>query len=219
VSDHSLTVAKSGTVSPVTCADANTRERLLDAAIALFASQGYASTTVADIQQACGLSPGSGALYKHFESKNALLREAMTRQVTRMYASQDEHYRTRPADPHEALRRGAARIVDTIQDNGDLLRVMFREQEALEGFLSELWSAVTLNAYESMGSALEASKTAGSAQVEDPEATAAVLLAGLAYFPIVQLLIRRTPGNVETDRFREAWIRLAQSVFGGTVPT
>jgi len=47
--------------------------RLLDAALTLFARHGYAATSVADIQQACGLSPGSGALYKHFPSKKALL--------------------------------------------------------------------------------------------------------------------------------------------------
>jgi hypothetical protein len=54
----------------MTSPDAGTRDRLLDAALALFARQDSA-TSVADIQQACGLSPGSGALYKHFPSKKA----------------------------------------------------------------------------------------------------------------------------------------------------
>ena len=38
-----------------------------------FAAKGYAATSVADIQRASGLAPGSGALYKHFASKRELL--------------------------------------------------------------------------------------------------------------------------------------------------
>jgi AcrR family transcriptional regulator len=203
----------------VTSADGNTRDRLLDAAIALFARQGYASTSVAEIQQACGLSPGSGALYKHFQSKNALLREATRRHVNRMIAAQDEHDQNQSTDTHEALRLGAERILDSINANADLLRVMFREPEAVEDFAEELWSAVTATAYQRMGIALRAAKHSGSSHVDDPEATGAVLLAALAYLPIVQILIERTPNSMEADRFRKAWLRLAESVFTGTTPS
>ncbi|BBX48329.1 TetR/AcrR family transcriptional regulator [Mycobacterium cookii] len=199
--------------------DGSTRDRLLDAAIALFSSQGYASTSIAEIQQACGLSPGSGALYKHFPSKNALLREATQRQVDRIIAAREEHDRTRPADTREALRRAAERIWDTIETNSELLRVMYREPEAIEGFSAELWSAVTASAYDRMGAALSGATAAGASQVEDPEASAALLLASIAYFPIVRMLIEQTPGNISADRYREAWLRLAESVFTGRPPT
>ncbi|MGO8935634.1 MAG: TetR/AcrR family transcriptional regulator, partial [Mycobacterium sp.] len=36
------------------------RDRLLTAALQLFAAKGYAATSVADIQRASGLAPGSG---------------------------------------------------------------------------------------------------------------------------------------------------------------
>ena len=44
----------------------SSRDRLLDVALSLFASRGYAATSTAEIQQACGMSPSSGALYTHF---------------------------------------------------------------------------------------------------------------------------------------------------------
>ncbi len=47
----------------------------------------------------------------------------------------------------------------------------------------------------------------------------AVLMAALAYFAKARILVGRTLGNAEPDRFREAWIRLAQSVYTGTPPT
>jgi AcrR family transcriptional regulator len=199
--------------------EASTRDRLLDAAIALFARQGYTSTSVAEIQQACGLSPGSGALYKHFPSKKALLQEATRRQVEQMGAMQDEYDRTRASDAKSALRQGAEQIWASIENNSQLLRVMFREPEALDDLIDDLWSAVAATAYRRTGRALSAAKDAGVSQVEDPEATSTVLVAALAYLPIVQMLIRRTPGNVDTDRFREAWLRLAEGAFTGVPPT
>src|SRR4051795_9638026 len=54
-----------------------TRERILAAALELFAEGGYEGTSVGDIEAAAGLSPRSGALYKHFASKAAVLEAAM----------------------------------------------------------------------------------------------------------------------------------------------
>jgi len=51
-----------------------TRRRLLDSALQQFATKGYAGTRVADIERAAGLHPGSGAINRHFESKEALAR-------------------------------------------------------------------------------------------------------------------------------------------------
>lgn len=136
-----------------------------------------------------------------------------------MVAAREEHDRTRPADIREALRQGATRIWDVMETNADLLRVMFREPEAIQDFADELWTAVTFTAYERMGEALSGAKAAGSSHVEDPEATSAVLLSALAYLPIVRILTGRTPGNIDADRFRDAWLRLAEGVFNGAPPT
>ncbi|MGO9101769.1 MAG: TetR family transcriptional regulator [Mycobacterium sp.] len=46
--------------------ETSSRDRLLDAALALFASRGYAATSTSEIQKACGMSPGSGALLPAF---------------------------------------------------------------------------------------------------------------------------------------------------------
>jgi TetR/AcrR family transcriptional repressor of uid operon len=51
------------------------RERLLDAAIAVFLERGFWGTRVQDIARAAGLS--TGALYSQFDSKSALLAEAV----------------------------------------------------------------------------------------------------------------------------------------------
>lgn len=58
-----------------------TSERLLDAAMHLFARRGVAATTVGDIEAAAGLAPRSGALYKYFDSKDALLAAGLERHL------------------------------------------------------------------------------------------------------------------------------------------
>jgi AcrR family transcriptional regulator len=187
-----------------------TRERLLDAAIRLFARQGYAETSIADIQRDCGLSAGSGALYKHFSSKRELL-EAATRRFADRLANDRKRFDVNPGDGTEqVLRRAATLIWDGIEENSPLLRVIFREP-AFPELADELWSAITENAYRRFASGLRVVVDARMMRIDDPEATAAVLVASLAYYPMVRLLIGHTPGDIERDRYLEAWISHARA--------
>ena len=187
-----------------------TRERLLDAAIKLFARQGYAETSIADIQRDCGLSAGSGALYKHFSSKRELL-EAATRRFADRLANDRKRFDVNPGDGTEqVLRRAATLIWDGIQENSPLLRVIFREP-AFPELADELWSAITENAYRGFASGLRVVVDAGMMRIDDPDATAAVLVASLAYYPMVRLLIGHTPGDIDRDRYLEAWISHARA--------
>jgi AcrR family transcriptional regulator len=68
---------------------APTRERLVTEAMRLFGEQGYQATSVAQIEAAAGLAPGSGALYHHFKSKEALLEAGIDRQLDRRRAMRD----------------------------------------------------------------------------------------------------------------------------------
>ncbi|WP_407919908.1 TetR/AcrR family transcriptional regulator [Haloechinothrix halophila] len=72
------------------------------AATTLFSTKGFAATSVADIQVACGLTAGSGALYKHFPSKHALLSE-IVRQHLESIADGRRDAGTLPDDPRETL--------------------------------------------------------------------------------------------------------------------
>ncbi len=62
----------------------SSRERLLTAAMQLFAHQGFRQTTVGQIEQAAGFTARGGALYKHFTGKQAILEAAIERHVERI---------------------------------------------------------------------------------------------------------------------------------------
>ncbi len=70
-------------------APASTRDRLVTEAMRLFSAKGFEATSVSQIEAAAGLSPGSGALYRHFKSKDALLDAGIDRQLDRRHAMRD----------------------------------------------------------------------------------------------------------------------------------
>jgi len=117
--------------------------------------------------------------------------------------------------PARQRRAGAAAGRDTdldgIDDNALLLCTILREP-TFPDLADELWSAITANAYERFTAGLRATVDAGVVRIADPEATAAVLAASLAHYPLVGLLIGHTPGGIDRDRYREAWIEHAQAV-------
>lgn len=61
-----------------------TRTRIMDAAEACFAQQGYSATGVAEVCERAGLS--KGAFYHHFASKQALFVELLNRWLSRLEA-------------------------------------------------------------------------------------------------------------------------------------
>jgi len=66
-----------------------TRDRLVSEAMRLFGEQGYKATSITQIEAAAGLAPGSGALYHHFKTKEALLEAGVDRQLDRRRAMHD----------------------------------------------------------------------------------------------------------------------------------
>ena len=200
-------------------ADTSSRDRLLDSALSLFAKRGYAATSTAEIQKATGMSPGSGALYRHFRSKNEVLRAALRRGLDRMRESQAWREATTPADRFEALTRVAEAAQQAITENADLVRLMLHEPDAAPDLVDELWVRNMSFACATMGQALQATANETGAEIEDPEAVGAVLLAGLSYVPVMQVLLGRQPGGVDPQRFQAAWLRLSRAVFTHGVPT
>lgn len=55
----------------------------------LFGNQGFRATTIVQIEEASGLSPGSGAVYHHFRSKEDVLTAGIDRHLDRMRALRD----------------------------------------------------------------------------------------------------------------------------------
>jgi AcrR family transcriptional regulator len=205
VREYSLTMAEA--------TEPTTREKLIDAAIELFSSKGYEGTSVADIQLTCGLTAGSGALYKHFPSKHALLEEVLRRHLEDAASTRDvvvaEMLDGVDGSAHgleAVLRLGAQLVWQSMERNRAVIRVTIRDLEPYPDLLDEVWDGAFKDIYRQASRMIELVLASGNIVVADPEATAAVLLASLTYFPILHGLIGRTPGDLDAERFLDAWI-------------
>ena len=188
------------------------RDRLLAAALKLFAAKGYAATSVADIQRESGLAPGSGALYKHFGSKRELLEAAVAHRIDSIVTAREQYDAGEPASVEQAVRTAGRLIWDNLKESEDLLKVTLREPDELGDLDEKTWQVITDNAYQRFAGELAASNRSGRTSIPDPEAAAAVAIASLSYAATLQALTGRLPGNIDEHRYMEAWVNQTLSV-------
>jgi AcrR family transcriptional regulator len=141
------------------------RERLLVAAAAVFARQGYDGTKIMDIVRESGLS--TGAVYGRFRSKNELLREAVVTRASNVAASLGAEPVERVA---ELITRAAVRTDEPLADEEALRLEAFvtarREPEVAEALAD---AAATWRA--SVAPLVEAAHRDGTVAPDvDPEA-------------------------------------------------
>jgi AcrR family transcriptional regulator len=103
-------------------------ERLVQAAVRLFAERGYDATTVQDVVDAAGVT--KGAMYHYFDSKDALLYEIYHRLLA-MQAQRLEAIVAGPGSAGQRLRRAAVDVVETSVGRLDEAIVFFRSQHLL----------------------------------------------------------------------------------------
>ena len=172
----------------------------------LFSERGYGATSVAEIQLACGLTAGSGALYKHFSSKQELLAEGIRRYLNDLDDSRAALMEVLPDEPRAALQMIARAVSDAMAGDGPVIRVGLRDLEQFPELLAELWDGLLGALYGELAAWLTVQRAAGRIEINDPAATAAVLLASLTYYRVLDALIGRTPGDVDESAYLSAWI-------------
>jgi AcrR family transcriptional regulator len=186
----------------------NAAERLLEVAMRLFAEKGYERTAVGEIQEGAGLTFGSGALYKHFPSKEAVLTEGIERFIEsarnerRMLGSLEDM----PAS--EAMTVIAKSAMASFDRDSDALRIAWRDLEAFPELQRKVSAERIRATFDDFSAWLAHEATAGKMQVHDSQAVAAVGLSSLAFFQLLKHLMHDTPGGLDEDHFVEAWAHI-----------
>lgn len=121
----------------------STRERLVTEAMKLFSDKGFEATSVSQIEAAAGLSAGSGALYRHFKSKDALLTEGIDRQLDRRSAMQDiRALFAGLGDLHSELTVLGRYLLTVIDQESELLQIAARTPAGLSDRLDTAYAAL-----------------------------------------------------------------------------
>jgi TetR/AcrR family acrAB operon transcriptional repressor len=100
---------------------ARTREQLLRAALTVFRTRGYTTTTLDDIATAAGVT--RGAIYWHFGGKAELYNMLVSEHLTRAYAV-FERVLTETGTPIHRLRRCMCRFLEYLEEDADYRTVL-----------------------------------------------------------------------------------------------
>lgn len=129
--------------TPTLPKDNETETRILKAAERLFARRGYGGTTTRDLAQAAGVAEGT--LFRHFESKKAILVQVATNGWVEILT--DLLTELSEMASYKAIGQVMRRRMGNLAQNGDKLRVCFMEAqfhpELREQVQSEVISKMT----------------------------------------------------------------------------
>lgn len=107
------------------------RAQILDAALQVFAKQGYHQTSVSDLVEAAGVARGT--FYLYFDGKNAIFHELVDNLLTTLRATISGVDTTPGAAPiPEQLAVTLQNVLSALSDNRALCRILFREAVGLD---------------------------------------------------------------------------------------
>lgn len=181
--------------------DASPRDRILRAAMRCFAANGYAATTIADIEAAAGFSPRAGGTYRHFRSKEAILAAALEDEIA---ASEQVASSVPQAPPGAQLQHLASAALRALDGQRDLMRVLFRDLDRFPELFADTADRLIQARYREMAISI-----AALGAFVDADAVAAVLLGALVNFKIIQAFTGTTPAGVSDERMAAAWSAIA----------
>lgn len=181
----------------------DTKERILDGALRLFARDGVAGTTVVEIEREAGLSPGSGSFYRHFEDKDAVLQAVIDREVTAAEAARSTR---RPAASLEDEFRQA---LDGLDDMAALVQLLAREGSGRSETLAPVRAVMAEGGAAEMAARLVAELPDADRDDLDVEAVATVALFAVVGHHLAERFFG-LPVGVDRDRFAAALAALVR---------
>jgi AcrR family transcriptional regulator len=194
-----------------------TRERLLGAAMELFARRGYAGTSIGAIETAAGLAPRSGALYQYFSGKDELLAAAVERKLEALDDLGPALEMLPLGDLRSELRLLARWNLRSLADRDTLTRFVLRDAEHLPARLRRrLYERLVERPYAQVVAWVERRIGPTAASRVDVYALTLILVESMAAYTTLRSAFGRLPDDIDDDRFVEAWVDLVENAMSRT---
>jgi AcrR family transcriptional regulator len=174
------------------------RTRVLQAAVDLFARQGYDGTSVAQVISQAGVA--KGGFYHHFTSKEALLYEVYGNLITRQLAAMDAIL-ARRSTPAQTLRALIADLVESTAASAQQALVFWREQHKLGDEPTEQYRRARRRYHDTVTKLIRDGQAAGSfAPVASPEVVAFTIFGVINELPLwYRPQGRKRPAQIATE--------------------
>lgn len=184
-----------------------TRERLVTEAMKLFSAKGFDATSVSQIEAAAGLAPGSGALYHHFKSKDALLDAGIDRQLDRRQAMRD--IRTLFAglgDLRAELTVLGRYLLSIVDEEIELLQIAVRTPAGRSARLDTTYAALVDGLNAELADWITA--WAPTLTAQDRAVLAALGVNGILGARFATSLFHQSESRIPDDRYLREWTAL-----------
>jgi len=189
-------------------ADGNTRTRIIESALRLFAEGGFRGTTIDAIAAGAGLTPRSGALYRHFRSKREILEAGLERAVASVEAVHPIIELLPLGDLRAELTLLVRWALQELAAENDLWRVLIREGADFPELVARYRDNVVQRGYTAGADMFERHRSATGQPGLDARALAAIGLGAIANYRQIQSTLGEPPGGVDEETFITTWVEL-----------
>jgi len=157
------------------------RRQILDAAVRVFARQGFHATRVSDIADEAGVA--YGLVYHYFNSKDEVLNELFVERWSLLLAAIEEADRA-GGSHRERLSHVAGFIVDSYRHDPELMKVIIVEVTRAANSFGRTHLPEISRAYESIAKIVADGQQAGEFRADLPP-----LFASMAFYGAVEQLL------------------------------
>lgn len=182
---------------------APTRDRILDAAWSRFVRQGFAGTTVTQIEADAELAAGSGSFYRHFRSKEDVLQEVVDREVERIDRDRDvgPELTDVGGDVRVALALDFQRRLTNLRRMQPLMALVGREHEHLGASREHLRELLVARNLGMRSERLAEWMGTGAIPARDANTLAATILCALTGYHLSLGFFGTPSGGIGEDEF------------------
>lgn len=189
------------------------RRQILDAAVRVFARQGFHATRVSDIADEAGVA--YGLVYHYFSSKDEVLNELFVERWSLLLAAIEEADRA-GAEPREKLAAVAGFIIDSYRHDPELMKVIIVEVTRAANSFGRTHLPEIRRAYQSIAKIVADGQAAGAFRGDvDP------LFASMAFYGAIEQLLSGWIFDViptSSANFEEAKDLLLTTICDGLQP-
>lgn len=189
-----------------------TRERILAAALDLFSTQGFDATSTAQIEAAAGLSPRSGALYKHFRSKEQLLEVALAQRMQEITTLPDRLDLGPLSDLRSELSLIARWGLAELERERELALIVMKEGHRLPAFRDAFRDAIVRPGHALATEVLRRYSASHDVEFDDIEALGEVLCSALVGFSLQGFMFGKGFVDISDERFAAAHVDIAMAL-------
>lgn len=180
------------------------RDRILDAAVGLFAEKGFAAASLRELAGACGIT--KPALYHYFDNKDALF-DAALRRATAALVVPLEALRAAPAPVASRLRRFAALVLGQAHADPARVRFVVRAHIAAQDDCSAGEPSFLRVQAAVLHDLIAAGVAEGTLRADRPSADLCSLFLGALHMRALAILRGATFDADEPDRLTDLFLR------------